>query len=99
MTTGIIFEIVAYLLFALIVASFVFLTIKKGNDIWEGIKGENGKLDANELIVVVWCILFIGVVLGDLFFNLVVSGGVWASFDLILIATLGLKGIHKKWEK
>lgn len=99
MENTIISQITAYLLFFILLSSFVIIALVKGNDIWDGIKGDNGRLDGNEIVIIVWCICFVGIVLGDLFFSLTVQDGVWMSLDLVLIATLGLKGVENKWKK
>ena len=89
--TGLIAEIVAYLMFLATVFSFTFIAWVKRKDIWNGAKGENNKLETPELIVLAWLILFIVLILVNLFFGLELAAPYWVSMDLILAYALGIR--------
>lgn len=82
-------QIMSYLLFALACTMFYFIVREKGKDIWEGIVGENKKLDIPELIAFCAIILFIIGFLANLFLDYEVMLHIWASVDFIIASSIG----------
>ncbi len=72
------------ILFALGTLGYVFyLTIKYREDFWSAIKGENGKLDIIEAVVIVWMVLFVAMITADFALGLHASNEAWYSLDAI----------------
>lgn len=69
-----------------------YLTYKKGAEVWEDLKGDDGKWQIIEVTGVVWIFLFPTVVLLDIL-GLSASTPVWASLDTIFIALIGGKAL------
>lgn len=65
-----------------------YLSRRHKTDIWDGIKGENGKLEPPEMIILISLILYPVIVLSDLFLGLHASEGVFWSLDGIILFAL-----------
>jgi hypothetical protein len=77
---------------------FFFLGRKYGKELIDGLKGDNGKWEAPEVIIAVCILLLIIVALANLFLNFDVTAQLWGSIDFILLVSLGVHGAikHKK---
>jgi len=84
---------IAIIIYIAHVVLFFFLGRLYGKDIIKGLKGENNEWDAPELIVALWVLVFIIVMLANLFLDFEVSSHLWYSMDLILISALGGRGL------
>lgn len=72
------------ILFALGTVGYIFfLTISHKQDFWSAVKGENGKLDIIEAVVIIWMVLFVAMVTADFALGLHASNEAWYSLDAI----------------
>lgn len=74
---------------------FFFLARKYGKEIIEGLKGDNGKWDAPEIITGLWIVLFPAILLANLFLDFDVSNNLWISMDVILLVSLGIREVKE----
>jgi len=78
------------LMFAAGTISYLFVvTTKHHKEFWEGIKGDDGKLQFIEAALTVWLALFVPMVVADFAFGLVASDKVWWSMDSIFLVGVG----------
>lgn len=61
----------------------LFLTVKHKDDFWSAVKGDNGKLDIIEAVVIVWMVLFVAMITADFALGLHASNEAWYSLDAI----------------
>lgn len=70
--------------FALGTLGYIFyLTVSHRSDFWSAIKGENGKLDIIEAVVIIWMVLFVAMITADFALGLHASNEAWYSLDAI----------------
>lgn len=70
--------------FAIGTLGYIFyLTIKYRQDFWSAIKGDNGRLDIIEAVVIVWMVLFVAMITADFALGLHASNEAWYSLDAI----------------
>lgn len=86
-------SMIAIIIYIAHVVLFFFLGSLYGKDIIKGLKGKNNEWDAPEVIVALWVLVFIIVMLANLFLDFEVSSHLWYSMDLILISALGGRGL------
>lgn len=79
----------AIILYLSHVVLFFYLGRKYAKQLIEGLKGDNNKWDAPEIITGLWIVLFPSMVLANLFLDYEISNGILASMDLILAFSLG----------
>ena len=89
----------AIILYIAHIALFFFLGKKYGNELIEGLKGENNKWDAPEIIIALWIVLFPAMLLSNLFLDYEISTPILASMDLILVFALGGRAYLEKLKK
>lgn len=95
-TTITIEKFIGFLMMFSIVGYMFYLSRRHRWEIWEGIKGSDGKLEAPEMIILISMILYPIVVLADVFLGLHASDGVFWSLDsIILFALTGRVAINK----
>jgi len=70
-------------------AYIFFITIKHHKEFWEGVKGDDGKLQFIEAALTIWLALFVPMVIADFAFGLVASDKVWWSLDSIFLIGVG----------
>jgi len=73
------------------IAYLFIITTRHHQEFWEGIKGDNGKLEFIEAALTVWLVLFTAMVIADFAFGLVASGHAWWSMDSIFLIGVGGK--------
>lgn len=70
--------------FAIGTLAYIFyLTVKYRSDFWTAIKGDNGKLDIIEAVVIIWMVLFVAMTTADFALGLHASNEAWYSMDAI----------------
>lgn len=69
----------------------LFVTTKHHEEFWEGIKGDNGKLEFIEAALTVWLVLFVVMIIADFSFGLVASPHAWWSMDSVFLIGVGGK--------
>ena len=80
------------LFFALGTFSYLFfVTTRHHQEFWEGVKGEDGKLQFIEAALTIWLVLFTAMVIADFSFGLVASGHAWWSMDSVFLIGVGGK--------
>jgi|SRR5690606_9160914 len=84
-------QIIAYCFFCFIVLFFIYLVKINGKDFYEAIKGTDGKLQIPEIVTIVWLILFITIVLSEVFLEKTIQDNIWYSMDVIMLFILGGK--------
>jgi hypothetical protein len=82
-------HIAAYIFEICSLGYFIFLTRKHRIEIWEAIKGEDGKLQLTEIAAFYWFMLFPILFFGDLFFNMKASAEIWYSMDFVFFTIIG----------
>lgn len=76
--------------FALVTGGYIlFLSIKHHSDFWDGIKGEDNKLNFLEAALTIWLVLYASMVTADFAFGLVASEKVWWSMDSVFLVGVG----------
>lgn len=89
-------KFIGLLLMSGILSYMFFLSRKYKKEIWDGIKGNNGKLEAPEMIILISMLLYPVIILADVFLGLHASDGVFWSIDsIILFALTGRIAINK----
>lgn len=83
----IIFRIVLFFLLAVI---YAYIAWKNRKGFISGLKGENGKWEIPEIVVLVWLPTFFGIVICDALFGLSPSKSDWVykSLDMVLLFAL-----------
>lgn len=72
------------IIFAFGTLGYIFyLTVQHKEDFWSAFKGENGKLDIIEAVVIVWLVLFVGMIVADFALGLIASEEAWYSMDAV----------------
>jgi len=61
----------------------MYLTVSHKEDFWSAVKGENNKLDIIEAVVIVWLVLFVGMIVADFALGLHASEEAWYSMDAV----------------
>ena len=94
-------EMTAIILYISHVAFLCWIANKYGRDLIDGLKGENNKWDVPEIIIGLWLILFIMILLANLFLDFEVSNSIWVSMEsTLLFALSGKIGLaHQKKNK
>lgn len=80
--------ILGYLFFLFLVISITKIAIQKKGDLWEAIKGKDGKLQAVEIGMLIWFIFFPVLLMSELFLNLNAGEKIWYSMDGIFVALI-----------
>lgn len=76
--------------FAVGTLSYIFVvTTRHHKEFWEGIKGDDGKLQFIEAALTIWLTLFTGMAVADFAFGLVASDKLWWSMDTIFLIGVG----------
>jgi len=84
-------QIVGMILMGLTLGYLSIFAHRKRTDLWEAIKGDDGKLQMSEAVIAVWLMLWPVVVLGSVFLNIDPSPSILWGMDLVLIIALGIK--------
>lgn len=85
--------------FFLAIGTFGYLfivTTRHHQEFWEGIKGDDGKLQFIEAALTVWLCLFTVMVIADFAFGLVASDNAWWSMDSVFLIGVGGKVTSKR---
>jgi hypothetical protein len=78
------------LLFALGTIGYIFvITARHHDEFWEGVKGEDGKLQFIEAALTIWLALFVPMAIADFAFGLVASDHLYYSMDSIFLIGVG----------
>ena len=85
----------AHILYTFYLGLILFLISYKRKDFWSAITGGDG-LDTEDLIKLVWFVLFVIIVLSDLFMDYKVDKACWASLDAIFFGFI-LKDLGKQY--
>lgn len=72
----------------------LFITVKHHRAFWEGITGDDGKLQFLEAALTIWLALFVPMVIADYAFGLVASDKAWWSMDSIFFIGVGGKSVE-----
>lgn len=82
------------LIFAIGTLGYLFvITARHHAEFWEGIKGDDNKLQFIEAALTVWLALFVPMVVADFAFGLVASNSVWYSMDSIFLIGVGARTV------
>lgn len=73
------------------VGYLLYFTIKHRAEFWNAIKGDNGKLDTLEALLLVWMILFVAMIISDFALGLRASEEAWYSMDAVFLFSVGGK--------
>ena len=77
-------------IFAVVTAMYLLMiTRKRHAEFWEAVRGEDGKTQFIEMVLVVWVILFTAMIIADFAFGLVASDKAWWSMDSIFLIGIG----------
>lgn len=77
-------------IFAIGTFSYIFfITARHHKEFWEGIKGDDGKLQFIEGALTVWLALFVPMAVADFAFGLVASDKLWYSMDSVFLIGVG----------
>lgn len=88
------------LLFAIGTIGYIFVvTARHHAEFWEGIKGDDNKLQFIEAALTIWLALFVPMVVADFAFGLVASDSVWYSMDSIFLIGVGARTVMNRGEK
>lgn len=79
-------NIIAAIGLLLVLMAYTILIYYKGNELWSGIKGKDGKLDIPEMVVLVWFIIFPIAFFIDLYF--VIPATFWYILQSIVLFAL-----------
>lgn len=81
------------IIFAFGTLGYIFyLTVSHSADFWGAFKGADNKLDIVEAVVIMWMVLFVGMIVGDFTLGLTASNEAWYSMDAVfLFAVAGSK--------
>lgn len=81
----------------LAMGTFAYLfgvTLKHRTEFWDGIKGEDNKLQFMEAALTIWLVLFTVMVVSDFALGLVASDKAWWSMDSVFLVGAGAKTIQ-----
>jgi len=81
-------KILGYLYMFGLICYLMYLALSHKKDFWEAIRGSNEKLEMPELIIAFCLILYINIVIADVFLGLKASDGVFWSLDSIILFAL-----------
>lgn len=73
------------------VGYLLVVTTRHHKEFWEGIKGDDNKLQFIEAALTIWLVLFTAMVLADFAFGLVASDKAWWSMDSVFLIGVGGK--------
>jgi hypothetical protein len=79
-------RIIGYVFFALLVIWIARLATRRKAEFWAAIKGEDNKLQAVEIGLLIWFIFFPVLLVCEVFLQLYASEKVWYSMDGIFVA-------------
>lgn len=65
-------------------------------EVWEGIKGDNHRLDIREAIGLMWLLMFPIIIFGELFLWFKLPTHAWYSLDTILLIITGSKVLSER---
>lgn len=85
-------EIVGMILMGITLGYLAIFAKRKEKDLWEAIKGDDGKLQMSEAVIAVWLVLWPVVVLGTTFLGIEPNPNIIWGMDLVLLVVLGIKG-------
>lgn len=81
-------KILGYIFFILIVVWKIGIIKRNKGELWDAIRGEDRKLQVQEIAILIWVIVFPILVLSELFLGLTVSSSVWYSMNGIFVALI-----------
>lgn len=87
-----------FIAYCLVVCCFGFIciiTIRRGNEVWKDLKGDDEKLQLIEVIAIIWLILLILTVITDIL-GLRASGNWWTTLNSIFVVLVGGKALLLK---
>jgi len=77
-------------IFACGTIGYIFVvTSRHHKEFWEGIKGEDGKLQFIEAALTIWLALWVPMMVADFAFGLIASDKAWWSMDSIFFIGIG----------
>jgi hypothetical protein len=88
--------VIGYLFFLFLVFYLTKIAFKTKGDLWEAIKGPDGKLQSVEIGMLIWFVFFPVLLLSDLFLGLDADAKIWYSMDGIFV-TLVLGDLGKQF--
>lgn len=86
-------HIIAYAMMVLTLAFIFYLTMRHGRDIMKGLKGDNKRWDAPEIIILIFLPLSVSAVLSDIFLGFHPSPATW----LFISSGLGIGSGARAW--
>ena len=82
-------------IFACGTVGYIFIvTSRHHQEFWEGIKGDDGKLQFLEAALTVWLALFVPMIIADFAFGLIASDKAWWSMDSIFLIGVGGRTVN-----
>lgn len=83
-------KLIGFMIMFGVFAYMLYISKKYKKDLWDAVKGDNGRLEIPEMIIAISMILYPVIVLSDVFLGLHASEGVFWSLDAIIL--FGLTG-------
>lgn len=86
-------HMIAYCMMVITLAFILYLSLRHGRDIMKGLKGDNNRWDAPEIIILIFLPLSVSAVLSDIFLGFHPSPATW----LFISSGLGIGSGARAW--